>query len=107
MPTNLHDFIDLNHFFQNSLPELCGPDFSQPVEILEFWLHEAMAQLQLGPLGESTAYMDENNIPLRSAFTSEFHARFDPDVEHGLNTVLTISYVDVLIGCLFEYNLIC
>ena len=58
------------------------------MEILEFWLHEAMAQLQLGPLGESTSYMDENNIPLRSAFTSEFQARFDPNVEQGLNTVV-------------------
>ena len=67
--------------------ELCGTDFSRPIEILEFWLHEAMAQLQLGPLGETTSYMEENNIPLRAAFTSEFQSRFDPNIQESMRKV--------------------
>ena len=45
-------------------------DFTKPVEINEFWLHEAMAQLQLALLGETEAWMDRTNIPLRRAFAA-------------------------------------
>lgn len=76
-----------NYAMTKRLPELCGSDFSKPVEILEFWLHEAMAQLQLGPLGESTSYMEENNIPLRAAFTSEFQSRFDPNIKESVRKI--------------------
>ena len=39
------------------------------LEIGEFWLHEAMAQLQLALLGETEEYMDKTNQPLRQAFS--------------------------------------
>mmetsp|Transcript_26411 Transcript_26411/g.74739 ORF Transcript_26411/g.74739 Transcript_26411/m.74739 type:complete len:513 (-) Transcript_26411:1409-2947(-) len=39
-----------------------------PVEINEFLLYEAMAQLQLSLLGEDPTYMDETNVPLRQSF---------------------------------------
>mmetsp|Transcript_13314 Transcript_13314/g.21760 ORF Transcript_13314/g.21760 Transcript_13314/m.21760 type:complete len:558 (-) Transcript_13314:1431-3104(-) len=40
------------------------------VNINEFLLHEAMAQLQLALMGETTEYMEETNVPLRQSFKS-------------------------------------
>jgi len=48
------------------------------VEINEFFLHEAMAQLQLGLLGETTEFMEETNKPLRSAFAGALNLKGDP-----------------------------
>ena len=45
-------------------------DFTRPVEINEFWLHEAMAQLQLALLGEDEEWMNRTNKPLREAFAA-------------------------------------
>lgn len=38
------------------------------LDINEFFLFEAMAQLQLALMGESTEYMEETNVPLRQSF---------------------------------------
>jgi len=39
-----------------------------PVEMNEFLLNEAMAQLQLALIGESQAFMDKTNKPIRQVF---------------------------------------
>jgi cytochrome P450 len=58
---------------EQRLPELiragaAGAGGAGSVEIGDFWLHEAMAQLQLALLGETEEYMNETNRPLRQAF---------------------------------------
>eukprot|EP00041_Stephanoeca_diplocostata_P012765 m.214731 g.214731 ORF g.214731 m.214731 type:complete len:593 (-) comp19076_c0_seq1:348-2126(-) len=43
-------------------------NFTEPVEMWEFWLNEAMAQLQLGLLGETPEFQELTNKRLRRAF---------------------------------------
>lgn len=49
------------------LPEVTA-GFTKPLEIWEFWLNEAMAQLQLALLGETKQTEAKTNKMLRNAF---------------------------------------
>ncbi len=55
-----------------------------PVEVNEFFLHEAMAQLQLALLGETEEFMNETNIPLRKAFSASLTP--NPNFNEALKT---------------------
>eukprot|EP00037_Helgoeca_nana_P000385 m.21426 g.21426 ORF g.21426 m.21426 type:complete len:571 (+) comp10468_c0_seq1:48-1760(+) len=50
-----------------TLPEISA-GFTKPIEIWEFWLNEAMAQLQLALLGETEETEAKTNKVLRKAF---------------------------------------
>ena len=64
------------------LGETVGPN-GGVLEINEFLLHEAMAQLQLALIGESQEDMDRTNIPLRRAHESSLKFQIEP-FEEGL-----------------------
>ena len=100
------------HAIEERLPQLTN-NFTQQIEICDFWLHEAMAQLQLALLGETDEYMNETNEPLRKAFnlalssaenlqqrladmetgTEYIHAYADKLVDHALGEGSKLRYV--------------
>ena len=64
------------HAVMTRIPSLL--DENNVLEVNEFFLHEAMAQLQMTLLGETQEYMEELNVPLREAFTAAFQPLDDP-----------------------------
>jgi len=65
------------------LPELTA-GFTKPLEIWEFWLNEAMAQLQLALLGESKETEAGTNKILRNAFNDALFGNPDQSIEDRL-----------------------
>jgi len=60
------------------LREMIGPKPSLVVEMNEFLLHEAMAQLQLALIGEKPEDMEKLNVPLRRAHENSLKVAIEP-----------------------------
>jgi cytochrome P450 len=85
------------------LPNLTN-NCTKPIDIWEFFLHEAMAQLQLALLGETEEYMDETNIPLRKAFGLALSN--EPDLQKRLaNGRKATKYIQSYASKLVEHGM--
>jgi len=52
----------------------------KPIDMWEFYLHEAMAQLHLALFGETTEFSETNNVSLRNSFSTMLSG-FNGDIE--------------------------